>query len=83
MKVKEFTLLEPAPDKCQECAVGHLPDQPHNLESLYYQFKFYKENGRCPTWKDAMAHCSPGIQEAWKKALKRYGVWTDKEAEGK
>jgi len=71
---KEGTLLPCAPDVCQECAVKHEPKLPHNQQSLYYQYKFYQEHGRWPTWADAMSHCSPEIQELWGDSLKKRGV---------
>ena len=48
-KVNDFMLLPPAKDVCQECAVKHAPEEPHNKDSLYYQVKFHKEHGRYPT----------------------------------
>ena len=45
-----------------------------NKNSLYYQYKFYGENGRWPTWKDAMAHCSGEIQSIWREELMKRGV---------
>lgn len=42
------------PGTCPECAVAHAPDQPHNRDSLCYQYKFYDAHGRWPTWEDAM-----------------------------
>lgn len=69
-----FTLL-PAPEgTCPECAVNHPPDQPHNQQSLFYQYHFYNENGRWPTWKDALAHCPDGIKDIWIQALSERGI---------
>ena len=59
---------------CPECAVAHDPKQPHNRDSLAYQYHFYDRNGRWPTWKDAMSHCSDEIKEAWTQALREWGV---------
>ena len=59
---------------CEMCATAHDPSYPHNLQSLAYQYKFYDRNGRWPTWKDAMAHCTPEMKEAWTKALEERGV---------
>ena len=72
-----LTLLPCKPDVCQECAVKHESNQPHNQKSLYYQYKFYGEHKRFPTWKDAIAHCSEPIKQAWEKELKALGVWKD------
>lgn len=62
------------PGTCPECAVAHAPDQPHNRNSLCYQYKFYDAHGRWPTWEDAMAHCSDEIKILWTKELKKRGV---------
>ena len=59
---------------CPECAVAHDPEQPHNRDSLAYQYKFYDKHGRWPTWADAMAHCTPEIKEFWTKELNKRGV---------
>lgn len=68
----EGTLLPPAPDKCQSCARTHDPVLPHDQQSVFWQYWFYKQSGgRWPTWDDAMAHCSPEVREAWKVALER------------
>lgn len=71
---KEGMLLPPPPDVCQECAVDHVPEMPHNQQSLYYQYKFYRENDRWPTWKDAMAHCDEQMKEWWTCELRQRGV---------
>ena len=76
-----FTLLPPKPDVCQECAVDHDPLLPHNAQSLYYQYSFYAEHGRWPTWKDALAHCEPEMQQFWEEALREKGAWTEPESE--
>lgn len=59
---------------CEQCAVNHEPEQPHNQQSLAYQYWFYDKHGRWPTWKDAMEHCSDEIKEFWKKELATRGV---------
>lgn len=61
-----FKVLPPAAGKCQVCAAEHDPTQPHNQQSLYYQFTFNAEHGRSPTWEDSMAHCSPEVKSKWK-----------------
>jgi hypothetical protein len=71
-------MLLPCKDNvCQECAVNHLPNQPHNAQSLYYQYKFYAEKGIFPTWKDAVAHCNNETKIAWEKELRKRNVWKD------
>lgn len=59
---------------CPECAVKHSPEQPHNRDSLAYQYKFYDEHGRWPTWADAMAHCPEPVKKYWKQELEKRGV---------
>ncbi|GAB6172025.1 hypothetical protein JCM15765_15030 [Paradesulfitobacterium aromaticivorans] len=71
---KEGILFPCAPDVCQECAVDHSPEMPHNAQSLYYQYKFYQQQGRWPTWEDAMAHCDEDVREIWKQSLKELGI---------
>lgn len=70
-------MLPPAPDVCQECAHKHEPDQPHNAQTMYYQYRFANEHGRWPTWKDAVAHCAPEVQAVWKEALEKAGHWSE------
>ena len=71
------TLMPPSPDVCQECAVDHPHDQPHNQQSVYYQMAFHATHGRWPTWSDAMAHSAPEVQALWRTGLieqfKRHG----------
>jgi len=73
--LEPFVLMgQPPPRTCPECAVDHDPDQPHNRQSLFYQYKFYNEWGRWPTWDNAMAHCSDEVKTFWVKALKQFGI---------
>lgn len=44
-----FTLLGPGPGKCPTCAGEHAADQPHNQQSLFYQYRFRGDRGRWPT----------------------------------
>ncbi len=69
-----WMMLKAPPDTCPECAVKHDPSQPHNQQSLTYQYDFYGKNGRWPTWADAMAHCAADVQDRWKAALRQKGV---------
>jgi len=46
-----FGLMPAAPGTCPECAVDHPPELPHNQQSLFYQYKFYNDHGRWPTWE--------------------------------
>lgn len=63
--------------KCGECAVKHEPSDPHDAHSLAYQYMFRSKHGRWPTWADAIAHCSPETQAAWRTELEARGVWTE------
>lgn len=69
-----FGLMPAAPGTCPECAVDHQPKYPHNQQSLFYQYKFFNDHGRWPTWEDAMAHCSEKIKAIWREELKNYGI---------
>ena len=62
------------PGTCPMCAKTHRPDVPHDKSSLIYQYKFYDENGRWPTWSDAMAHCSDEMKSFWIVELRKRGV---------
>jgi hypothetical protein len=70
-------LMPPPPDSCETCGVKHDPSQPHNAQSLYYQYAFYGEHERWPTWKDAIAHCDDATRENWERELKQLGAWTE------
>ena len=56
-------LVPPDSTVCAQCATAHAPDEPHNRQSLYYQMRFRVENGRWPTWEDAIAHCDGDAKE--------------------
>lgn len=61
-EIVQFKLLPCAPGTCARCGVEHEPAQPHNAQSLYYQYRFYGEHGRWPTWADAVFHCEAPMQ---------------------
>lgn len=65
------------PGTCSECAVEHAPEQPHNQQSITYQYTFYDQHGRWPTWADAMAHCPEEVKDVWISELRRRGVDID------
>lgn len=70
-----MTLLHNTPPgTCPQCAVKHEPEQPHNPQSLAYQYWFYGKHGRWPTWDDAMAHCDDQVRSIWRRALTERGV---------
>lgn len=50
---------------CPECAATHNPSQPHNRDSLFYQYNFYDKNGCWPTWVDTMSHCPEEVKKLW------------------
>lgn len=70
-------LLPPPKDTCPICAVKHGSEEPHNAESMYYQYRFYGVRGRWPTWADAIAHCTPEVQGYWREALVNRNAWTE------
>lgn len=73
-KLGSFDMLPAKEGTCEECAVDHPKEYPHNQQSLFYQYHFYNDTGRWPTWGDAMAHCSAEMQTSWKKSLIAHGV---------
>lgn len=76
-----FALLgQIPPGTCPMCAVEHEPDQPHNQQSLAWQYNFYDQHGRFPRWADAMAHCSSKVKSLWMDKLKERGIDVDREA---
>lgn len=70
----EIRLLAPGKAKCRICADRHSTHEPHNRNSLYYQMKFRRANGREPTWNDALADLSPLTQAYWRGELAKKGV---------
>lgn len=76
-KENAMTILPPK-SGCPECGTDHPHDQPHNRDSMVYQYQFYGTHGRWPTWSDAMAHCSDEVKAAWRPLLiqkiKEYGM---------
>lgn len=70
-------LLPPPKDACPVCAVRHEDHMPHNALSMYYLYRFYGLRGRWPTWADALAHCTPEMQAAWKQQLLDLDEWTE------
>lgn len=73
-----WSLLPASPGVCSQCARDHHPDQPHDAQSLRYHYAFYAEHGRWPNWGDALAHCTEGVQQAWRDALREKGVAEEK-----
>jgi hypothetical protein len=77
----KFGIMPPKPGTCSVCGVDHEPAMPHNAQSMYYQYAFYGEFGRWPTWADAVAHCTAEMQDYWKTELVRMGEWTAPDGE--
>ncbi|HEY9657636.1 MAG TPA: hypothetical protein V6C65_04165 [Allocoleopsis sp.] len=75
-EVREGTLhlLPPAPGLCQQCAIDHPSEQPHDATSLFYGFWFVGLHGRSPTWADAMAHCTEEVKQVWSEYLSGIGI---------
>jgi hypothetical protein len=71
-------LLPAAKGTCPECATAHEPHEPHNKNSITYQFWFRGTHGRWPTWTDAMAHCCDDMKEQWRRELVARGIDLDK-----
>lgn len=67
-------MLPAAPNTCEQCAVTHAPEMPHNAQSLFYQYHFYAQHQRWPNWTDAMSHCTPEMQAHWIAELNKAGV---------
>lgn len=76
-KTVPFNIVPPAPDACQVCGrrPNHDPAQPHDAQSLYYQYAFYALHNRWPTWRDAVEHCSDDVKAQWEKHLRALGAW--------
>jgi len=67
-------MIPAKPGTCEQCAVDHEKEFPHNAQSLFYQYHFYNETGRWPDWKDAMAHCTKEMKAQWMTQLTESGV---------
>lgn len=72
--IKDMKILPAKEGTCPICAVSHEAELPHNKDSLFYQMLFYQQNGRYPTWKDAMEHCTEEMKKAWTDALAEKGI---------
>jgi hypothetical protein len=73
----EQAALMPEADACPRCGSVHDVSQPHNAVAPRYLEWFAsrpEHRGRTPTWADAMAHCSRGVQAEWRDMLKQCGI---------
>lgn len=75
----KIRILPPKEGACPLCGELHERGEPHNKASLIYQSKFRREHGRCPTWADAMSHCSRTVKKRFCERLARHGIRTEKE----
>jgi hypothetical protein len=75
-EIREGHLSIPPPrgDACGECGELHGAEEPHNKNSLVYQHRFWKKNGRYPNWEDAMEHCGAKMKEKWVRKLEGKGI---------
>lgn len=69
--------LFPFPERegvCSECGIAHPEWAPHDRDTLQYQYRFFDEQGRWPSWEDAMAHCDEEVRAAWASELEARGI---------
>lgn len=71
---KSVMMLPAGPGRCEICNWEHNPEHPHNADTVFYQMRFYYENGRWPTWTDAMEHCRIDVVRFWTAELEKAGV---------
>lgn len=71
-----FQIMPARAGTCAVCGVKHEPYMPHNAQSMFYQYRFFGQHGRWPTWSDAIAHTTPEMQTAWKAELTVAQHWT-------
>ena len=58
-------ILAPRRGACAVCGAKHRGDEPHEIKSLYYQNRFYREHGRFATRDDAAAPLSGAAREQY------------------
>lgn len=73
-RMEGVRITAPVPGTCQICATAHPAEEPHDLNSLYYQNRFFKTHRRFPTWADAMDHCGAMTKAAWIEKLRKDGI---------
>lgn len=77
MNQSNLYVLPPSSGKCPICAVKHDENLPHDATSFFYRTLFCAQWNRSPTWSDAMMHCSPEVQAAYRDYLNRMGIDVD------
>ncbi len=60
------------PETCQMCGRRHFAHQPHDPTSPLYALNFRSTERRWPSWKDAMSHCSPKMQDYLLRMLRKH-----------
>lgn len=50
---------------CTICGYPHPEPMPHVASSQKFQSWFFRANGRIPTLRDAAAHCTEEVREAF------------------
>ena len=77
--IADFKIMPPPAAACQICGKhpAHHKNAPHDAQSIYFQYAFFSEHARWPTWKDAVAHCPPEVRKVWEKELRLRGAWTE------
>lgn len=67
-------LLTATTGLCALCETKHEADEPHDVNSMAYKFRFHVKHHRWPTWADAIADLDPDAHRAWKHTLQKIGV---------
>jgi len=73
-RMEGVRITAPVPGTCPVCATVHQTEDPHDLNSLYYQNRFFKAHRRFPTWADAMSHCGAMTKAVWIEKLRKKGI---------
>lgn len=73
-RMEEDRITAPVPGSCPVCATVHDAEEPHDLNSLYYQNQFFKAHRRFPTWEDALSHCGAMTKAVWIEKLRKRGI---------
>ena len=73
----KLQLMPPAPHLCQVCGSDHGAGEAHDPTSVYYQYAFYENNGRYPSWRDSIAHLDAEHQQHWLDELAEQGLDPD------
>jgi hypothetical protein len=68
------TIKPTTPNTCEQCGVSHAAGAPHNKATLQYQYWFFGKHGRWPSWKDAVAHCTPTVRAVELGRLRVLGI---------